>query len=148
MLNRFNRLTVMAFLFASLTGLCFYGMTHPPYLSLETCLNNPGKYDGRTVTYISEPYIREIKPDGFLLQHRAGTIRVLSDTTGLRVNEYVGLVAVYHREGFLEARQIMISKNRRYKIIFSIFPVLLIAVLLLRHFKMNWKTIQIGFRNA
>ena len=120
-----------------LCGLSYYGTLSAPWLKLTTCLQDPEEYDGSLVTYFSEPRIQEITNSGFILHTSSGTIPVLSDTAGLRQGEYIGLTAIYHKEGYLTATRWVISKNRRYKIILSILPVCLVAFLFFRTFRWN-----------
>ncbi len=119
-----------------LSLLCIHFAHHSPWLSLDACLKNPEKFDGELVTSFREPRISEIYSDGFLLTQKAGdSIKVLSDTSGLVINKYVGLSATFHKEGHLKAIHLKVSENRRYKIGLSIIPVLLIAFLFFRFFK-------------
>lgn len=143
-----NRCFIILLLLLALAGLCYFGGTHTPWLKLSTCLKQPEKYDGRLVTYIREPRIEKITSDGFILSHGEGFIPVQADTLGLKENEYIGLTAVYHQEGYLEAVHLAIARNRRYKIILSVFPVILVAVLFFRNFRINWKEKQIEIKNA
>ncbi|MBN2103737.1 hypothetical protein JW835_06830 [bacterium] len=143
-----SRFFILFVLIILLTGLCYYGGTHTPWLKLSTCLEHPEKYDGQRVTYIREPKIEKVTPEGFILNHGGDTLPVIADTTGLKANEYIGLVAIFHKEGYLEAVDMVISKNRRYKILLSVIPVLLTAFLFFRSFKINWKTMQFEMKHA
>jgi hypothetical protein len=143
-----KRLAIICILSVILAGLCLYGSIHRPWLSLDTCLAHPEKYDGSLVTYMSEPSIDEITPDGFILRFHGGRIPVYSDTTGLRINEYVGILATFHKEGFLTAEKIVIAKNRRYKILLSLIPALMIVILFINQFKFSFRDIRIDTRNA
>jgi len=143
-----SRFIIFPTLIIILIAVCYYGGSHAPWLKLSTCLENPEQYDGRLVTYIREPKIEKVTSDGFILKHGGGTLPVLADTTGLRANEYIGLTAIFHQEGYLEAENLVISKNRRYKIILSIIPVFLITILFLQNFKINWKNIHFEIKHA
>jgi hypothetical protein len=132
-----KRILTFFLLLFLLGGLSYYGTLNPPWLKLTSCLEDPEKYDGSLVTYFSEPRIQEITASGFILHTTSGTIPVLSDTSGLRQGEYIGLTAIYHKAGYLTATRWVISKNRRYKIILSVIPVCLVAFLFFRTFRWN-----------
>jgi hypothetical protein len=134
-------------LLAMIITLSYIGMRTAPWLSVNTCLENPDAYHGRTVTYYREPKVGDIYADGFqLLQKKGPSIRVYADTTGLIQGEYIGMIATFHRDGYLISQSLRIAKNRRYKIGFSVFPVVIVAVLFFRSFRFNLKKCQIELR--
>ena len=110
-------------------------------------MQNPEKFDGEWVTHYHEPMIGEIYADGFqLLQLNRSPIRVTADTTGLIQEKFLGLRAIFHKEGYLEAVSLHVSRNRRYKIGLSVLPVLFIGLLLIRFYRIDWKQCQIELR--
>ena len=127
--------------------LSFYSVNHRPWIHIKDCLENPEKYDGTLITNFSEPQIQEIYIDGFLLQqNQIPPLRVYSDTTGLILGEYIGLQAIFHKEGYLEATVVQISKNREEKIWISVLPVFFVGFLFFRYYRFNIKKIQIELR--
>ena len=123
-----------------LTGiLCYYSARCHPWTDLKSCLNDPEAFDLRVVEQFDEPVIGKLLPDGFMLHHRQGPpVRVYADTTGLVQGEYIGMKAVFHREGYLEALSLRVARNRRYKIGLSMIPVIIIGILFIRVFR--WDT--------
>ncbi len=92
--------------------------------------------------------IGEFYGDGFLLlQKNRPSMRVVCDTTGLMKNHYIGLSAIYHKEGYLEADSIIVARRRRSKIWLSVIPVILIAGLLLRDFRFDRKRFQLELKD-
>lgn len=143
-----KRVLLLSLLFISMVCLSFYGKYHHPWLNLQTCLNNPQEYDGHLVTSYSEPQIGQIYDNGFQLnQKHLPSIRVLADTSGLIEGKYVGLTAIFHEGGYLTAVSVHVAHKRRYKIWFSIIPVLLVGWVLIRNFRLNIKKFQIGLRS-
>jgi len=121
---------------------------HHPWISLNDCYENPEKYDGKLVTHFREPVIAEILDDGFILkQYQGPSIKVFAETTNLKTGEFVGLKAIFHKEGYLEAVSCRIAKNRRYKIWLSVIPVVLVAFFLFQSFQVEWKTIRIRVKD-
>lgn len=142
-----NRYTAIITLFISIIALSLYTVRFHPWISTTDCLRDPDEYDGKLVTHFSESMIGEIYDNGFLLhQLNEPPIRVLSDTTGLILNKYIAMKAIFHREGYLEAVSLRVSRNRRYKIGLSVIPVLFIGILLVRSYRINWKSVQIESR--
>jgi hypothetical protein len=130
----------MLLLLSAVLGLCIYNARTNPWISVSDCLEDPEAYDGKMVARYREPMIGEIFPDGFrLLQKQAPSIRVFSDTTGLVSGEFVGMRAIFHKQGYLEAISIHVAKRRRHKIGISVVPVFFIGFLLWKYFNWNRK---------
>jgi hypothetical protein len=128
-------------------GLSYYGKFHHPWLDLKTCRENPAQYHGQLVTSFDEPQIGPINSDGFqLIQKQSPPIRVLADTTGLVSGEFVGLTAIFHQEGYLKVISLHVARKRRSKIWLSVIPALFVGVLILRHYRFNWKKREIQLK--
>jgi hypothetical protein len=139
-----TRSLIILLLLLGLFLLSYFSVHDHPWISVADCLENPEKYDGAIITSYHEPQIGEIYVDGFvLLQKHNPSIRVYANTTGLTKNEYVGLKAVFHKTGYLKAVDLIVARKRREKIWISVIPTLLVGVLLLRYFRLNWKPFQI-----
>ncbi len=136
-------LTIMLFI------ICHYYHNHNSWLSVDTCLENPEKYHSSTVNSFREPVIKAIHADGFILkQKNRKAVKVYADTTDLIPNKYIGLIATFHKDGYLTAQTIKVSENRRYKILLSIIPILLVFFLFTRVFRWDWKTLVWRTRDA
>ncbi len=142
-----KRFIIMFFLLTVIVSVSYYGAHHHPWIHIKECLEYPEKYDGKLVTDYDEPTIGEIDADGFMLvQRQIPTIRVFADTTGLIRGEYIGMHAIFHKEGYLEALSIHMAKNREEKIWVSIPPVLFVGFLFILHFRFNFRKLQIELR--
>ena len=64
----------------------------------------------------------------------------------LKEGEFVGMRAIFHREGYLEAVALHVAKRRREKIWISVLPVFLVGFLFIRNFRFNLKSFQIELR--
>jgi len=141
------RIVGIIIIFLAIAGLGYYNYRTNPWISVSDCLDDPESYDGAVVTRFREPMIKSICGNGFVLSQKQGPeIKVVMDTTGLRTGEFVGLRAVFHREGYLEAVKFHMSERRRYKIWLSVPPVLLVMLLCLRYFRFNSRTGYIELR--
>ncbi|MFO7891980.1 MAG: hypothetical protein R6V04_16760 [bacterium] len=138
-----KRLIPILILLTILGLLCVYtGWTHP-WLNIKECLQNPEQHDSKLITEYWEPKIGKIYPDGFqMIQRHAPSIKVYCDTSGLKTGEFVGIKAVFKKEGYLIAEKVFIASNRQYKIWLSVIPVLIIFFLFLRYYKFNLKKFQ------
>ncbi len=142
-----KRLLYIFLLLLGIFSLSYFTVHHHPWISVADCLEDPEKYDGAVVTSYHEPTIGKIYSDGFdLLQKHHPSIRVYADTTGLIEGEYVGLKAVFQKEGYLKAVELVVARKRREKIWISILPVILIGILLLKYFRLNIKPVQIELK--
>ncbi|RKY82772.1 hypothetical protein DRQ07_00330 [candidate division KSB1 bacterium] len=131
-----------------LTGLAIYNYNAHPWIDVAQCMNDPENYDGKIVEKFREPMIGKILNDGFILKQKHGqSIRVYADTSGLKTGEYLGLTARFHKEGYLEAVKIKVSKYRRYKIWLSVIPVFFVLFLLIFNLKFNWKKFYFELKN-
>jgi len=128
----------IAAILAAMVGLSLYGRYHNPWLSLEECLKDPERFDGCIVNEFHEPRIQTVHSDGFTLMQKDGpSIRVVGPMTGLKIGEYVGLEAVFHKEGYLEAVKFRTARNRRAKMAFSLIPTVLVLFWLARDFRLR-----------
>ena len=130
-----------------LTVLSYYGKFHHPWLGLKTCRENPTQYDSCLVTSFDEAKIGSINSEGFqLIQKQSPPIWVIADTVGLVSGEYVGLTAVFHREGYLEAVSLHVARKRKSKIWLSVIPALMIGILIILNFRINWRKREIRLK--
>jgi hypothetical protein len=121
-----------------IAGLCVYAKFNHPWISLNECLSNPERFDGATVYQFREPRVGKIERDGFwLLQRQGPTVFVKSDTAGLKENSYLGMVAVFHKTGTLDAVRIQLAPKRREKMAVSLLPAVVICFLLIRAFRFD-----------
>jgi len=142
-----KRLIWIALVSILLILLSLHSVYFHPWIGVAECLQNPDKYDGQLVTHYKEPIVGELYADGFqLLQRHGPSIRVYADTAGLTTGEYIGIAAVFQKEGDLKAVTLHVAKKRRQKIWVSVIPVLLIGFLLTRYFRLNRRNLQIELR--
>jgi len=127
--------------------LAAYGAFHHPWISYADCIADPAACDGLVVEEFHEPRIGEIRPDGFeLLQRGEAPVFVAADTSGLVSGEFVGLKAVFHREGTLTAKVVKVASRRREKMAVSLIPPVLVLFLFFRNFRFNAKRLEFGMR--
>jgi hypothetical protein len=144
-----NRWIIITGLSIVLAGLIVYGAAQNPWVTLNDALARPDQYDGRLINLFIYPKVERLTTNGFDIREVDGPmIHVLGDTAGLKVGEFVGMQAIFHKEGYLVATHAEISKRRKYKVIFSLLPVVLVGFLFIRSFQFNIRKGQIEVRDA
>lgn len=135
MAKRWKKFTVLAVV---TVVLCMRSAIFHPWLSLNTCMARPSAFDGRRVALFHEPKIAMVFGDGFLLSQKKGpSIRVFCDTTGLIHGEFVGITAVFHKEGYLDGAVTHVVMLRREKIAVSIVPAVAVCFFFSLRFRWN-----------
>lgn len=144
-----KRLIQIIFFLALLLLLSWYGANYNPWTTLGDAVASPDEYDGRLINLFIYPKITALYEDGFQIRQVDGlSMKVYGDTTGLKTGEYVGLQAVFHREGYLTATQASIAKNRKYKVFLSLFPVAFVLLLFLKFYRFDFRKFQFEVKNA
>ena len=142
-----TRLIAILLIIAALVGLSLYTVRSHPWVELNDCLENPEAFDGRTLVKYSEPMIGNILEDGFrLLQKNGPSIRVYADTAGLVEGKYIGMKAIFHKEGYLTVQVLRVHEKRRHKMWLSVIPAFLVVILFFRHFRFNLRKCHIAVR--
>jgi hypothetical protein len=135
MTKRWIKFSILA---AAAAGLCIRSAFFHPWLSLNACLARPAEHDLKRVTQFNAPTIAMLFGDGFLLsQNRGPSIRVFCDTTGLVRGEFVGITAVFHREGYLDGAVTQVAWLRREKIAVSLVPAAAVCGFFMFGFRWN-----------
>jgi hypothetical protein len=144
-----NRWSAILGLVVVLAGLILFGATHNPWVTLNDALAQPDRYDGRVINLFIYPRIERIDADGFDIREAGGPIiHVLGDTTGLKAGEYVGMQAIFHKDGVLTATHANVARRRNFKVLFSLFPVAFVGFLFFRSYRWNVKKFQFEARHA
>lgn len=122
-----------------LAGLIVYGKLYFPATTLQMCLQNPEIHDGKTINIGNEATVQKLTKDGFIIRQLGRTIPVKSSTVeSLKPGVFINFTAVFHKEGWLEAKQVHVMKKRRVKIWISVLPVIVIFILFFNQFKFNF----------
>ncbi|MDZ7723133.1 MAG: hypothetical protein U5R06_10095 [candidate division KSB1 bacterium] len=137
------RLIRITIYIAVLTGLILYGYIHIPDITLQMCLQDPDRYDGTTITVGNEATVKNLTHDGFIIKQRGRLIPVNSARVNdLKPGVFINFSAVFHKPGWLQAKEIHIMKQRRLKIWVSVIPVIVVVILFFRHFRFDFKNRQ------
>jgi hypothetical protein len=83
----------------------------------------------------------QILQDHFIIQQLGVKMRVKGDPLNASRGDFIRLKAVFHKENYLEVVRLYVDKGRRSKIIFSIFPALLVIFLFFKTYKFDWQTL-------
>lgn len=122
-----------------LVGLVYYGYRNNPSVGLQVCLDNPLGYDGREIGVGTEATVVRRLTDGFIVKELGRTIRVEGNPQEASPGDFVRMRGVFHKEGYLELKQLYVAKQRRLKILISIVPVLFVLVLFFRTYRFDWR---------
>ena len=143
-----KRWSLFSVLLTATVVLCALSAYRHPWTWLNECLERPDRYDGHQVDQFREPVIGYIHADGFdLLQKNGPSIRVYCDTSGLVQGEFVGIKAVFHKEGYLDRAILQVASKRRGKIVISVLPAILSVGLFFRTFRWSIKKFRLELKS-
>jgi len=141
--DRFRILKISALLLFILAS-CLAAQLAFHELTLEECLAAPAAYDGRRVPVALGVTLGRIEPQRFWVSGGPAefAVEVPGGTAGLnlRSGDFFQAVTVFRRSdtgGYLELEEIRPAPLRRLKIVVSVLPVLLVAVLLVRSIRLE-----------
>ena len=118
---------------------CFYSQHKYREFSLQDCLSNPEHGDGVTLKFGGNSKAGEVSEDRFELVRGKDKMTVMGRVGDLKKNDYIVMKAIFHKEGYLELKDIHVRKLRRLKIYLSVLPVFLVVGLILRQYKFDLK---------
>jgi hypothetical protein len=135
--NRYLYIKV-TLLMLTVAFLCFYSYREESAeVTLGDCMADPGYFDKTLLDIGGGAKVGRVGKDGFELLKGENKIWVKGVAEGLGVNEYINVKAVFHKEGYLHLGQAHVLKWRRLKIVLSVIPVLVIAGLFLRAYRVR-----------
>jgi len=137
--NRWLRICICL---SILVGLIVYGKAANRTVTLQMCLHNPEKYDGFTIDVGGEAQVVQVTEDWFTIRQMGRVVKVVGSHADIRPDEYVICQGVFHREGWLELIKVYVAVQRRYKILVSILPVMIVALLLLKDYGFDCSRFQ------
>ena len=114
---------------------CLYSKSRYENLTLHECLTSPGQCEGAVLKLGNNTRTGKVHEDSFEIRNGADKITVVGSADGLKTNDYIEMIAVFHKEGYLELRDIYVRKLRMIKIVVSVLPVLLTTWLFARRYK-------------
>jgi len=142
-----KRFSILLFYLIVMIGLIFYGKVFNPAITLEMCLNEPEKYDGKTISIGTEITINKILPDGFTIKQFGQIVKVKGKAENIVPGDYITLIVIFHKDRWLELIDYHVAKKRRFKIFVSIFPALLIIYIFFKTFYFDFKRFEFVERN-
>ena len=135
------RLLRIILLFVALIGLLVYACRERGDLTFDRCRAEPVRFDGAEVPLYVDTRLLKIEPDRILVSQPGGEVTVMVPAEKRPVKahpgEYIEALTIFHKEGYLELYEIRTAPLRKLKILVSIPPVLLIAVLLIQ--SLRWE---------
>ena len=141
-----GRISALVLLPLVMVLLSIYGQRNDPSITLSMCLQAPQRYDLQTITIGIETTIKKIEHDNFVVTQMGRDFLVYGHCAGMRENDFVQLVGIFHKEGWLELESCYVARYRRIKIWISIFPIFLVAGLFFKEWRWHWKSMSWGSR--
>lgn len=136
MLSRWYIISICLIL---LIALVIYGSVKNPAITLSMCLENPSRFNHRVVELGNEATVARLWNGGFTMRQMGREISVYGDNSGLKLNEYIYLKAIFHQEGHLELLQLRLAKLRRAKIWTSMPPMILIVGMFFYRYRFDFR---------
>ncbi|MEA1928150.1 MAG: hypothetical protein U9N73_08070 [Candidatus Auribacterota bacterium] len=143
------RKTKIAGLLIVLVLLAWYSDTAHNYLTLSECLKDPALYDGREVPIFLEARVLGVTPDCLRVSQETGTVDIIipprfqgmvpSSFTleDIKPGQSLEAITIFRESGYLELVRLRIAPLRPLKIIVSIFPAIIILILVIM--SLRWK---------
>ena len=116
---------------------CFYSYFASPLPSLRDCLSVPQSCDGKVLSTNAGGKVESVEAWGFWLRNRGQRIRVVGRAPDVRAGDTVFLEAVFHEEGYLELRQVYVSRYRQERIWVSLPAVAWVVWVFLRTYRFD-----------
>lgn len=140
MFSNKNRGLKISFLSGLIVLVCLYG-----WHSRSKCetwfqdgLAEPERFDGKEIVVWSKK-VKFLTEVGFQLKDGKDEIPVRGQIPGLKEGDDVSLIAIFHREGYLELKRFYIHHGRQLKHVVSLPPFLLILILFFKQYRFDWK---------
>lgn len=116
---------------------CLYSQYRYGNLTLHECLTSPDQCDGASLKLGNNTRAGKVREDGFEILKGDNKITVIGSADGLKTNDYVEMIAVFHKEGYLELKDIYVRKLRELKIFISVMPVLFVLWLFIKQYRFD-----------
>ncbi len=123
--------------------LAWYSDTAQQPLTLSECLENPERYEGVEVPIFLEARVMDLTPDRLRISQITGPLEITipprfngmvssySSLDDVKPGQSLEAITVFRLPGYLELKNLRIAPLRPLKIIFSIFPAIIVLVILI-----------------
>jgi len=137
------RKTKIIGLIAVLGILAWYSDAAQQPLTLSECLKNPERYDGVEVPISLEARVMNLTSDRLTVTQMTGPVEITipprfngmvssySSLDDVKPGQSLEAITVFRRPGYLELKNLRIAPLRPLKIILSIFPAIIVLVILI-----------------
>ncbi len=137
--NKYYKIKIIVLIFIIFLACIYSQKKYCSEITLQECLLNPERLDMATLTFGNNTKVGKVQKDRFELLNGINKIAVIGSVEGLKTNDYIELISIFHKEGYLELKEIYVRKLRRIKVGVSVVPVLLIAWLVLKQYKFDFE---------
>ena len=137
-----KRISALLLLPVVMILLSIHGQRNDPSINLRKCLQDPIRFDLQTITIGTETTVKKIEDDHFVISQIGADLKIFGTCPEMRENDFVQLVGVFHKEGWLELESCYVARYRRIKIWISIFPIIFVGVIFLKEWRWQWSTMS------
>ncbi|HOT95603.1 MAG TPA: hypothetical protein PLG50_01430 [bacterium] len=131
----------MVLLLLAMAGMTWYGKADNPAVTLQDCLNDPARYDGRRIILATEVTVVRIWPDSLWVRQMGRLCTVLGPPGTAQPGDYLSLVGIFRAPARLDLEQLHPAKGRRAKILWSALPPLILAGFWLAAYRFRFSTL-------
>ena len=117
---------------AAIILLCFWSQQNAPLPTLTDCLAGPLACDGKLLSTDAGGKVESVEAWGFWLRNGGQRIRVVGQAPDVRAGDTIFLDAIFHKEGYLDLRNLYVSRYRWWRILVSLPALLYVLVVVFR----------------
>lgn len=118
-------------------------------IELSDCMADPVKYDGEILEINLDAKIMDITEGSFTLNYRGNIIPVLQSTSGpaeFSIGDYISILGVFHKEGYLEMKKYHIHRFRNLKIVSSLIMALFFPLIFIILFRFDFRKVYFEYK--
>lgn len=112
-------------------------------MTLSKCKADPVRYNLQLIKIKQDATVTNTTEDSITVNSRGITIPVKFPDNEIieksLTGEFISILGVFHKEGYLEAEKYHVHRHRRIKVLVSTIPVLVFLMIFIANFKFNFK---------
>jgi len=140
--NRYRKIKIVG-LITALSLMAWYSNYVQQPLTLYKCLDNPERYEGSEVPIFLEARVLGMTPDCLRVSQITGSINItipprftgmvssFASLDDIKPGQAMEAITVFRLPGYLELKELRIAPLRPLKIIVSIFPAIIVLIILI-----------------
>jgi len=130
----------------AITLLCAWAHYSCPYPDLSEVFADPQKYANKKIAVFIEAKVKELTPDGFILEQCGQRLWVHTSNKNTPLNEFVAVSGTFQPPAHLYAEAVRVAEGRRWKMAVSVIPVVTLVILLPLALRFDRRTRALNLR--